>query len=113
MVLVYLLYKKSQEGTNVFSGDNNVMRYIDKNEFANVQPEIAQLYKDFCVWKDGKIKGPSNFNNLTVGWYLNHSMTPNVRYDENSGDFIAISRHSPNSGVFAAKDRVSDRLGQG
>jgi hypothetical protein len=24
-----------------------------------------------------------------------------------------LSRHSPNSGVFAAKDRVSDRLGQG
>jgi len=24
-----------------------------------------------------------------------------------------ITRHSPDSGVFAAKDRVSDRLGQG
>jgi hypothetical protein len=70
------------EGTNVFAGDDNEIREIDKNDFANVQPEIKKLYEDFCVWQDGKVKGPSNFNNLTVGWYLNHSDTPNV-------DFIA------------------------
>lgn len=31
-------------------------------------------------WKE--INGPTNFNNLTVGWYLNHSDTSNVRCDE-------------------------------
>jgi uncharacterized protein len=75
------------EGTNVFAGDDNEMREIDKNDFANVQPEIKQLYEDFCVWQDGKVKGPSNFNNLTVGWYLNHSDVQNVRCDEHF-DFI-------------------------
>jgi hypothetical protein len=75
------------EGTNVFAGDDNAMREIDKNDFADVQPEIKKLYEDFCVWKDGKVKGPSNFNNLTVGWYLNYSDTPNVRCDEHF-DFI-------------------------
>ena len=75
------------EGTNVFAGDDNEMREIDKNDFAYAQPEIKKLYEDFCVWQDGKVKGPSNFNNLTVGWYLNHSDSPNVRCDENF-DFI-------------------------
>jgi hypothetical protein len=81
--------KDIPEGTNVFAGDTNEMREIDKNDFAQVEPAIRQLYEDFCVWKDGKIRGPANFNNLTVGWYLNHSDTPNVRCDEHSYDFIA------------------------
>lgn len=76
------------EGTNVFAGDTNKVREIDKNDLTYVQPEIRKLYEDFCVWKDGKIRGPSNFNNLTVGWYLNHSDTPNVRCNDDF-DFIA------------------------
>ena len=55
------------EGTNVFAGDTNKVREIDRIDLSYVQPEIRQLYEDFCVWKDGKIKGPTNFNNLTVG----------------------------------------------
>jgi len=75
-------------GTNVFVGDINEMHDIDENDLNYVQAEIKQLYDDFCVRKGGKLKGPSNFNNLTVGWYLNHSDTPNVRCDEHF-DFIS------------------------
>jgi hypothetical protein len=77
------------KGTNVFAGDENEVGEIDKNDFAGVQSEIKKLYEDFCVWKDGKVKGPSNFNNLTVGWYVNHSDVPNVKCDEKF-DFIAL-----------------------
>jgi hypothetical protein len=76
------------ESTNVFAGDTNKVREIDKNDMTYVQPEIRQLYEDFCVWKEGKIKGPTNFNNLTVGWYLNHSDAPNVKFNDEF-DFIA------------------------
>lgn len=76
------------EGTNIFAGDTNEMREIEKYDLDYVQPEIQKLYEDFCVWKDGKIKGPKNFNNLTVGWYLNHSDTPNVKCNDEY-DFIA------------------------
>jgi hypothetical protein len=65
-------------GANVFAGDDNEMREIDPNDLIGIEPEIKKLYCDFCVFKDGKIKGPTNFNNLTVGWYLNHSDEPNV-----------------------------------
>ena len=77
------------EGTNIFKGDTNEMRDIDERELNGLPPEIKQLYDDFCVRKGGNLKGPTNFNNLTVGWYLNHSETPNVKCDEDF-DFIAI-----------------------
>jgi hypothetical protein len=96
------------EGTNVFAGDTNEMREIDKNDFAHVHPEIRQLYEDFCVWKDGKIKGPSNFNNLTVGWYLNHSDAPNVRCDEHF-DFIALRSIEKGEEVTADYTKYDDR----
>jgi hypothetical protein len=76
------------EGTNVFAGDENEMRDIDQNDLLNLEPEIQRLYDDFCLLKDGTLKGPINFNNLTVGWYLNHSDTPNVRCDKDF-DFIS------------------------
>jgi hypothetical protein len=76
-------------GTNIFEGDTNEMHDIDERDLNGVPPEIRQLYYDFCVRKGDKFKGPSNFNNLTVGWYLNHSDAPNVKCDENF-DFIAI-----------------------
>jgi hypothetical protein len=97
------------EGTNVFAGDTNEMRDIDESDFAHVPPEIEQLYKDFCVWKNGKIKGPSNFNNLPVGWYLNHSDTPNVRFEENSGDFISMRRIEKEEELTADYTTYDDR----
>ena len=71
-------------GTNVFAGDKSEMRDIDATEFSGLEAEVRKLYCDFCVFKDGKIKGPTSFNNLTVGWYLNHSSKPNVLC---SGDY--------------------------
>jgi SET domain len=75
--------------TNVFAGDKNEMRDIDEKELTGIEPEIKQLYDDdFCPRKGGKLKGPTNFNNLTVAWYLSHSNKPNVRCDDNF-DFIS------------------------
>jgi len=65
------------------------MREIDEEDFRCVSLDIKQLYDDFCVLKDGTLRGPSNFNNLTVRWYLNHSDTPNVRCDVNNFDFFS------------------------
>jgi hypothetical protein len=76
------------EGRNVFDGDSGQLRDIDDSDLNDIPLEIRQLYDDFCLRKGGRLKGPSNFNNLTVGWYLNHSDTPNVRCDEHF-DFIA------------------------
>lgn len=72
------------KGTNVFSGDNGEMIWIDKSEIKNADPEIQKLCEDFCVIKNGKYGCPKNFNSLTIGWCLNESKkNPNMRCDKN------------------------------
>lgn len=68
-------------GTNLFPNDPGSLRELDPKFLENDDPEIRQLYNDYCVLSDGKWYGPSDFNNLTVGWYLNHSSDPNVACD--------------------------------
>jgi hypothetical protein len=91
------------EGTNVFEGDTNEMRDIHPNELDPnyITPEIKQLYDDFCVMKKSKLKGPTNFNNLTVAWYLNHSTTPNVKCDD---DYNFISNRLIKKGEEVTSD---------
>ena len=68
-------------GTNLFPRDPGGLRELDPKFLENEDPEIRQLYDDYCLLSDGKWYGPSDFNNLTVGWYLNHSSDPNVACD--------------------------------
>jgi hypothetical protein len=79
------------EGTNIFASDAGEMIEQDPKILDGLDPELRRLYEDFCVFKKGKLLCPRNFNNLTVGWYLNHSEEPNARCD-NEYNFIAI-RH--------------------
>ena len=70
------------------------MVWLDKAEIDATQMSkgARKLYDDFCVLKDGKYGCPSNFNNLTVGWYLNEpqkGIEPNVWCDENYDFFAA------------------------
>ena len=36
------------------------------------------MYLDFCPALDGYLIAPADFNQITMGWYLNHSDHPNV-----------------------------------
>jgi len=75
---------------NIFSGDSSKMVWVDRSEIENSDVEIKKLYDDFCIIKGNKYCCPDNFNNLTVGWYLNESTDdPNVRCDEKF-DFYAL-----------------------
>ncbi len=78
------------KGVNIFKGDKSEMdTCINKSDVENFDEEIKKLYVDFCVLKGDKYICPDSFNNLTVGWYLNHSKNPNVRCDENY-EFFAL-----------------------
>jgi hypothetical protein len=74
------------EGTNIFEGDINELRQVDKADIdlGVLDSEISKLYEDFCVWRGNKIFVPTSFNNLTPGWYLNHSLDPNTKCDDDS-----------------------------
>jgi hypothetical protein len=77
------------EGTNIFTGDTSELIELDPGVIQTVDEELQKLYRDFCVFKNGKMYCPTNFNALTVGWYLNHSKNPNVRCDHNFSFYAA------------------------
>jgi hypothetical protein len=82
--------KDIPSGTNVFADDPSELIWIEVDKLKNLDPQIKMLYNDFCVLKNGKYGCPSNFNLLTVGWYLNESKeNPNVNATKNY-DFIAL-----------------------
>jgi hypothetical protein len=70
--------------TNIFQNDTAKMLWVDQSEIKNLEPELKKLYDDFCVVKNNKYGCPESFNQLTVGWYINHdSENPNVICDKN------------------------------
>jgi len=71
------------QGTDVFGADDAETVFINKEETVALTPEIRKLYHDFCVLKSNRYECPSNFNSLTVSWYLNTSESPNVEPDSN------------------------------
>lgn len=72
------------ENTPLFEFDNTEMVWINADEITNIPPKLKKFYDDFCVIKNDKtLYGcPSNFNQLTMAWYMNHSDTPNVKIDK-------------------------------
>ena len=69
----------------LFENDNTEMIWIDVNNTIGISDKLKKMYEDFCVLKDkgAKYGCPTNFNQLTMAWYMNHSDTPNVDIDEN------------------------------
>lgn len=66
-------------GTILFVGDTAATTRIPVDEVEQIEdPEIRQMYLDFCPVVDGAFVAPQSFNQLTMGWYLNHSGAPNV-----------------------------------
>src|ERR1039458_3476764 len=65
------------KGAEVFPDDDSEVVWIKAEELnlSELPDHVRRLYEDFCIIKDkGALYGcPSNFNLMTVAWYLNHS----------------------------------------
>jgi hypothetical protein len=68
------------EGTALFSDDRDII-WVKEREVATLPKELKRLYEDFAIIKNRKYGCPSNFNLLTLSWYLNDSDNPNVAVD--------------------------------
>ena len=73
-----------KKGAPIFFGDNGEPVWISRQKLksAALSDEAKQLYRDFAIFKDDKCGCPTNFDNLTVAWYLNEpngSDAPNVK----------------------------------
>jgi SET domain-containing protein len=70
------------KGTDLFPSDHSELTWIKVDDLPVMSPVHRQLYEDFCIRRSDSYGCPSNFNDLTVSWYLNHSETPNVECDQ-------------------------------
>jgi uncharacterized protein len=66
-------------GTTLFLGDQGeTVRVSPAVVDAIDDDEIKKMYYDFCPLVDGAFITPADFNQMTMGWYMNHSDSPNV-----------------------------------
>jgi hypothetical protein len=71
-----------RKNTPLFSDSEDEIVWVDEKEITNLPRELREMYDDFAIIKNGKYGCPSNFNRLTMGWYLNDSDHPNVVVDD-------------------------------
>lgn len=70
------------EATKLFVGDIGETVKVLVSEVDRIADgELRLMYYDFCPIIDGCFLAPIDFNQMTMGWYLNHSDDPNVRVD--------------------------------
>jgi hypothetical protein len=66
-------------GTELFMGDYGATVRIPVDEVEAIEdPEIRRMYLDFCPEERAAFIAPADFNQLTMGWHVNHSDSPNV-----------------------------------
>ena len=79
-----------QSGTNVFETDQREIIWVPKTLLEDQSLDDSQkaLYRDFAIRRGDELGCPSNFNLLTVGWYVNEpppgekpNLTPTASFD--------------------------------
>ena len=81
-------------GTNVFATDQQELRWVPASIVEDPSLEEFQraLYQDFAIRHGNQLGCPSNFNLLSVGWYVNEpapGSEPNLTATQNF-ELIAI-----------------------
>jgi SET domain-containing protein len=67
------------KGINVFQGETSKLIWFSKAKVDKLKPELKKLYEDFCILEGKNYGAPDDFNNVSIGWYLNHnSHNPNI-----------------------------------
>ena len=67
------------EGVNPFEGDVGAVVSVPVAEVERLSDEaLRRIYYDFCPVTADAFVAPCDFNQLTIGWYVNHSSTPNL-----------------------------------
>ena len=69
-------------GTNIFESDLGEIVWIDASDAIAAGAEHRHLYHDFAIQRGGLLGCPVNFNQLSVGWYVNEperGEQPNLR----------------------------------
>ena len=65
--------KAIKAGTNVFAADQRLISWVPASllEDPSLDEFQRSFYRDFAIRRGQQLGCPSNFNLLTVGWYVN------------------------------------------
>ncbi len=85
-----LCIKKIPKGEVIFEGGNAPVAWVKFADIEHIEYNLKKLYTDFGIRRGDYIGIPSSFNNMTIGWYLNHNAeSPNVDYNKENYHFYA------------------------
>lgn len=103
-----------EKDTFLFHGDNEEVLWVEESKFKKEPLAIRRLYRDFSVYKKTlhRFACPTNFNRLTVSWYINEPKSgkhPNVRCDGNY-DFYALTKIKAGDELTADYSKYSDLI---
>lgn len=54
---------------------------IDLRSLVRKKDEIPLVFRDYCIDHGAELICPNDFGQMHIGWYLNHSYTPNTYPD--------------------------------
>lgn len=83
--------RRIDQGTLVFAGEDERTTWVSRSAVKKLPAELRSLYEDFGMVDGKKLGVPTNLNRLSVGWYVNHSRTPNLEAGDD-GRFRALRR---------------------
>jgi SET domain-containing protein len=79
------------KGTLVFAGEDEHAVWVRCSTVRRLPAALRALYEDFGMLDGAWLGVPVSFNQLSVGWYVNHSDRPNLVAGDD-GRFRALRR---------------------
>ncbi len=92
------ILKPSSHGVGVFATHNikqgTYLRLFSKQD-EGVNPDrelpkedVPASFRGYCVDRGDTVICPRDFGEMPIGWYLNHSRTPNARHSNLKEDYL-------------------------
>jgi SET domain-containing protein len=94
---------KEGEKINTLFSESDV-RWVSHEEYEKLKVS-SELKDNFAIQYDEGYSMPADFNRISVGWYLNHSESPNLHFDEEYEYFASRDIH-PGEELFIDYERL-------
>jgi SET domain-containing protein len=78
-------------GTLVFRGESERIVWVSRTRVRRLPKAIRDLYEDFGALSGAWLGVPPSLNRLSVGWYVNHAVRPNLEAGDDDR-FRAVRR---------------------
>ena len=86
------ILKSAEHGVGVFAAhdikEGTYLRFFgDETEMAGVsvirnKNDVPEFFRQYCLDRGDTLFCPKDFGRMEVGWYLNHSKTPNAYHKD-------------------------------